>query len=62
MEKENKDSNSRFYILLIILIILSLIISYFNYKMDIIIPNLHNATYENILKHTKIKKNIKKFT
>ena len=62
MEKENKDSNSRFYILLIILIILSLIISYFNYKMNIVIPTLDNATYENILKHTKIKKNIKKFT
>ena len=30
--------------------------------MDIIIPNLHNATYENVLKYTKIKKNIKKFT
>ena len=62
MERENKDSNIRFYILLVILIILSLIISYFNYKMDIVIPNLDNATYENVLKYMNIKKKIKKFT
>ena len=63
MEEEN-NTNVRFYILLLLLIIIAFIITYFNYKMvnNIMIPSLENATYESILKHTKILKNIKKFT
>ena len=70
--EEEKTTNTRFYILLVVLIILSLIISYFNYKMNasLSIPTLYNSTYESILKHTRLlkktknvlKKNGRKFT
>ncbi len=63
MEKEKND-NSRFYILLIILSVVSLIVSYFNYKLNyiIVIPTFDNSTYKNIQKHIQILKNVKKFT
>jgi hypothetical protein len=59
--EEEKTTNTRFYILLLVLIILSLIVSYFNYKMNngIIIPTLYNSTYESILKHTGLLKKSK---
>ena len=61
--EEEKDTNTRFYILLLVLIILSLIISYFNYKMDtnVVLPTLDNSTYESILKHTRLLKKRKQF-
>tara|TARA_B100000686_G_C16765974_1_gene961781 strand:+ start:1995 stop:2186 length:192 start_codon:yes stop_codon:yes gene_type:complete len=63
MEKEKND-NFRFYILLIILGILSLVISYFNYKLEytIFIPKIDNSTYKNIQKHVQLLKNIEKYT
>ena len=61
MEEENKNYNNRFYILYIILLILSFIISYFNYKMNTVIPNLKNATYGKVLEHTKLFKKSKKY-
>lgn len=63
MEKENKD-NIRFYVLLVVLIILSVIMSYFNYKVKntIIIPTLDNSTYKIIKNHIKLLKNVKKLT
>jgi hypothetical protein len=61
--EEEKNTNIRFYILLVVLIILSLIISYFNYNMNtnITIPTLGNSTYESILKHINLLKKSKKF-
>jgi len=61
--EEEKNTNIRFYILLIVLIILSLIISYFNYNMNtnVVIPTLGNSTYESILKHINLLKKSKKF-
>lgn len=59
--EERKNTNTRFYILLLILIILSLIISYFNYKMDnnVVIPTLYNSTYESLLRHIQLLKKSK---
>jgi hypothetical protein len=63
MEKKNKD-NIRFYILLVVLIILSVIITYFNYRVKntIVIPRLDNSTYKIIKNHIKLLKNVKKLT
>ena len=60
--KKEKDDN-RFYILLVILLVLSLVITYFNYKLTdvIVIPTLDNSTYKMIQKHIKLLKNIKKY-
>lgn len=61
--KKEKD-NTRFYILITILIFLSFIMSFFNYKLDhtIVIPTLDNSSYELIEKHLKLLKNVKKLT
>ena len=61
--EEEKNTNIRFYILLVVLIILSLIISYFNYNMNtnVVLPTLDNSTYESILKHTSLLKKSKKY-
>jgi len=61
--EEEKNTNTRFYILLVVLIILSLIISYFNYIMNTNVapPTLDNSTYESILKHISLLKKSKKF-
>lgn len=62
--KKEKENNYRFYILISILIILTFVITFFNYMMEktIIIPKLDTATYENILKHMKMLKMKKKYT
>jgi len=61
--EEEKNTNIRFYILLVVLIILSLIISYFNYNMNtnVVLPTLDNSTYESLLKHISLLKKSKKF-
>ncbi len=61
--EEEKNTNTRFYILLVVLIILSLIISYFNYNMNtnVVLPTLDNSTYESLLKHISLLKKSKKF-
>lgn len=60
-EKDN-SSNMRFYILIVILLILLAVISYFNLKMKTIAPTFENANYDNILKHIKMLRNSKKYT
>jgi hypothetical protein len=62
MKKEKE--NTRFYILIIILIFLSFIMSFFNYRLKhtIVIPRLDNSSYELIEKHLKLLKNLKKLT
>jgi heme/copper-type cytochrome/quinol oxidase subunit 4 len=60
-EKDN-SSNTRFYILIFILLILLTVISYFNLKMKTIAPTFENANYDNILKHIKMLRNAKKHT
>ena len=62
MKKEKE--NTRFYILIIILIFLSFIMSFFNYRLKhtIVIPTLDNSSYELIEKHLKLLKNVKKLT
>lgn len=60
--KKDYSSNTRFYILLTILLILSVIISYFNLKVSTLTPTFENANYDNILKHIKMLKKSKKYT
>tara|TARA_Y100000389_G_C17069690_1_gene321378 strand:- start:306 stop:503 length:198 start_codon:yes stop_codon:yes gene_type:complete len=62
-EKDN-SSNTGFYILIVILLILLTVISYFNLKMKtkIMSPTFENANYDNILKHIKMLRNAKKYT
>jgi regulatory protein YycH of two-component signal transduction system YycFG len=60
--KKDNSSNTRFYILLTILLILSVIISYFNLKVTTVTPTFENANYDNILKHIKMLKKSKKYT
>ena len=59
--EEEKINNNRFYLLLLVMFILSVVMSYFNYKMvDVsIIPGLSNATYDRIIEHTKMLKLLK---
>tara|TARA_B100000902_G_C27170274_1_gene843430 strand:+ start:542 stop:733 length:192 start_codon:yes stop_codon:yes gene_type:complete len=63
MEKE-KNENKRFYILLLILLWCSVLITYFNYTIEnaVVIPSINNASYDRILKHTRLLKNKGKFT
>tara|TARA_Y100000996_G_C22435345_1_gene607456 strand:- start:30 stop:221 length:192 start_codon:yes stop_codon:yes gene_type:complete len=63
MEKE-RNENKRFYILLLILLWSSVIITYFNYTIEnaVVIPSINSASYDRILKHTRLLKNKKKFT
>ena len=63
MESEKDNSiNTRFYILLPILLVLLAVITYFNLKMTTLAPTFENANYDNILKHIKMLKNAKKHT
>ena len=63
MEKE-RNENKRFYILLLILLWSSVIITYFNYTIEnaVVIPSINSASYDRILKHNRLLKNKKKFT
>ena len=60
--EEGKNKNIRFYILFLVLFILSVICSFFNYKLTFLprsAPSLDNSTYDSIIDHTKLLKLLK---
>ena len=60
--EEGKNKNIRFYILFLVLFILSVICSFFNYKLTFLprsAPSLDNSTYDRIIDHTKLLKLLK---
>jgi len=62
MEREKDSSgNIRFYILISFLLLISVVMSYFNLKMKTLTPTFENANYDNILKHINMLKKSKRY-